>query len=55
MNAKFHAVTSNLANEIFRNFTYVSTILVKFDFYFLRLHERFSKVLLPMIYYIFSP
>ena len=55
MTAKFLKVTSNLTNQIFRNFTYVSTILVKFDIYFLGLHEKFSVVLLQIIYYIFSP
>ena len=35
MNAKFHKVTSYTCN--FKNFTYVSTILVKFDIHFLGL------------------
>ena len=51
MNVKFHKVTSYTGK--FQNFTYVITILVKFDIHFLGLPWKFSLLLLQRIYYIF--
>ena len=53
MNVKFHKITSYTWN--FQNFTYVFTILVKFDIRFLGSHEQFTLVSLQMTNYIFRP
>ena len=53
MNAKFHKITPYTLT--FKNFTFVFTILVKFDIHFLGIPRAISLVLLQMTYYILSP